>query len=896
MPETTGLPREVIKRDGRTAPFDKDRIVYAIGKAILATKGRDFLDSDQGKILLQTAVELVTSNISAKYSREQRPHVEEIQDIVENSLMKMDLYDVARGYVLYRKDREEIRTEKMRLLERDYVDEVDKTFSVSAIRLLVSRYLLRDENGKLIEGPKQMFQRVASLVVISDILHDPLIFEKKGGESIHPKIAVDFQFVASKLNNSSSNGIRWNKYHIERMDDLYEELNKKGQMKYSWEEFIDRLANGAFDSSRKNYSSYYNRMAEKKFLPNSPTLFNAGARLGQLSACFVIPIHDNIESIMKAATDCAVIFKSGGGVGINYSSLRPEGDVVASTGGVASGPVTFMRIIDTVTDVVKQGGKRRGANMGLLDITHPDIETFIKAKREPGHFENFNISVSITPEFWRSYDANAAWPLINPRDGKVWKNIGARSLFKEIASMAWNNADPGVVFLDNMNGHNPMKSHWGLIKSVNPCGEEPMYPFESCNLGSINVYQFVKREGETPFIDWDELAECIETSTRFLDNVIDLNLFPLEEIKKISKETRRIGLGLMGLADALYALRIPYNSEEGFALVSRLAEFFAFHSFRASVGLSRDRGAFPLFEDSSYKEGKLPFDAFYRKELWKEDWASISEEIKKDGIRNSHTLTIAPTGSISMIAEVSSGLEPQFALVFRKHVSVGDFYYTDQELEKELTANGFFNERVRKAISENGGSLQRLEDLLPPGTGRRLSSTFLVAYDIPWWDHVRAQFEMQKWISASVSKTINMPSWVTEEDVEKAYLFAYRLGLTGVTVYRDGSKDEQVLRTPSQRNEAYERSSGNETITIMRELGIEPPSKEEIRGKNEESKASRKVEEIQVGANLISDRSPVRTSSLHQIPKCPNCGGMNIVSQEGCRKCLDCGWSTCTVA
>ncbi len=896
MQERDVLPREVIKRDGRIVSFDSTRIALAVGKAIQATEGRSYLEAEQGKDLLDKIVSLTLAEISGKYSRQDKPHVEDIQDIVEHSLMRLDLYEIARAYVLYRKEREKVRDEKMRMLGRKYTDEVDKAFSLNAIKLLVSRYLLRDEGGKLIEGPKEMFQRVAALIVISDILHDAVIFDVNGGQMKHSGATANLESIVSKIRaDDPSTIIPWNKYHLERMYELYKALNEKGQMRIPWEDFVEQLVEGVFKAHENEYVSYYDIMVQKKFLPNSPTLFNAGTRLGQLSACFVIPIEDNIESIMEAASDCAAIFKSGGGVGINYSSLRPEGDVVASTGGVASGPVSFMRIIDTVTDVVKQGGKRRGANMGILDISHPDVQTFVRSKQEAGRFENFNISVMIPPEFWRSYEQGSSWPLTNPRDGKVWKSENAKHLFREIVSMAWNSADPGIVFLDNINRHNPLRNYWGDIRCTNPCGEEPMYPYESCNLGSVNLFQFVRREVEEVSLDWEELGRCIETSTRFLDNVIDVNLFPVKEIEKVSKETRRIGLGLMGLADALYALGIPYNGEEGFAFMNRLAEFFAYHSTSASIALSTERGSFPLFQDSSYKSGELPFDAFYDREHWMEDWASISERIKAEGIRNSHTLTIAPTGSISMIADVSSGLEPQFALVFEKHVTVGSFYYTDPELERELTEKGIFNDKTLKVISENGGSLQGLEGYVAAGSDGSIGGIFLVAYDIPWWDHVRAQFEMQKWISASVSKTINMPSWATEEDIEKAYLFAYKLGLRGVTVYRDGSKDAQVLRTPSQRREKYEASFRNDTIEMMRKFGIEPPV-EEISLPRKESSSERQARTAHPALEAIPPYPSSESSSMSQIPKCPNCGGRNVVSQEGCRKCLDCGWSTCTVA
>jgi len=409
--------KKVVKRDGRVVSFDPARIREAIRKAMVHVNKYD-------EETLEKVVSHVLSVIAEKYGRERIPHVEEIQDIVELSLVKFDLYEVAKAYIIYRKERERIREEKKKILEKDHVDEVDKAFSLNALRLMASRYLMKDEDGKLVEGPKQMFQRVAALIVISDILHDPEIFDKDYNQPEHPFEDFDPVTWEGKLGlGRRENGykVTWNRWHLERMKSLYDELNSQHAMKLPWSAFLKLLTDGAFEKHYKEYRIYYELMVSKRFMPNSPTLFNAGARLGQLSACFVLDIDDNIESIMDAAKDAAIIFKSGGGVGINYSKLRPEGDLVFSTYGVASGPVSFMRIIDTVTDVVKQGGKRRGANMGILEIWHPDIETFIHSKEREGFLENFNISVLVSSDFWEKYEKGEPYPLINPRDNKVWK-------------------------------------------------------------------------------------------------------------------------------------------------------------------------------------------------------------------------------------------------------------------------------------------------------------------------------------------------------------------------------------------------------------------------------------------------------------------------------------------
>ena len=879
--------KRIVKRDGRVVDFDPERIRNAIRKAMVAT-GR--LDEQ----LLDRVTEYVLQLIAEKFGSERVPHVEDVQDLVELTLVKFDLYEVAKAYILYRKERERIRKEKMRILEKDHLDEVDKRFSVNALRLMASRYLLRNEEGRLIEGPKQMFQRIASLVVIPDILYDPRVFDVSRGQRAQPHEEFDPVLWEGKLGLRDGEGnllFTWNRWHLDRMKALYDRLNSEGAMKVPFSRIIEMIQSGEFDDHAEDYLRYYNLMAEKKFMPNSPTLFNAGTRLGQLSACFVLPIEDNMESIMKSATDAAMIFKSGGGIGINYSKLRPEGDIVASTSGVASGPVTFMRIIDTVTDVVKQGGKRRGANMGILEIWHPDIEKFIRAKEQPGVLENFNISVLIEPSFWDYLERNEPYPLVNPRNGKVWGRVNPRHLFRLIAQMAWKTADPGVLFLDNINRRNVLRKALGDIRATNPCGEEPLYEYEVCNLGSINLHAFVKRVNGRAEIDWEGLAETVRIAYRFLDNVIDVNNYPLKEIDEMAHRTRRVGLGIMGLADMLYALRIPYNSEEGFATMQRVVEFIAWHTYMESAKRSKERGPFPLYWQSSYPEGHLPLEGFYRRELWTMDWDVVVEEIRRNGIRNSFLLSIAPTGSISMLVDTSSGLEPVFALVYEKRVTVGTFYYIDPEFERYLEERGMKTDEVLKRVAENGGSIQGLDDLFDEEAMR----VFVVAYDIPWWDHVRAQYHVGLWVDAAVSKTINMPSWVTVEDVEAAYLFAYRLGLKGITIYRDQSKPGQVLVTPSQRTEKYVLRVRNNTLEMMRSLGIDV----EPFLRHLQNTASSELEEakvfLKVGPAVEGVEGPEREATVTAAgpEKCPTCGSARLVHQSGCVNCLDCGWSAC---
>ncbi|HDJ96722.1 MAG TPA: adenosylcobalamin-dependent ribonucleoside-diphosphate reductase, partial [Candidatus Aenigmarchaeota archaeon] len=413
------------------------------------------------------------------------------------------------------------------------------------------------------------------------------------------------------------------------------------------------------------------------------------------------------------------------------------------------------------------------------------------------------------------------------------------------------------------------------------CGEEPLYPYESCNLGSINLYAHVKfdSDGKTTF-DWEEFKKTISIATRFLDNIIDINKFPFEKIEKTTKASRKIGLGFMGFADVLFALKIPYNSEKGFKFMRKITEFLTYYAMLASVELAKSRGTFPLFKESGYVKGEMPIEGYYHKSWWTLDWNKLVKEIKKHGIRNAEVTTIAPTGSISMIVDVSSGLEPQFALIYEKRVPIGTFYYIDAEFERQLKERGLYNDEILKLISDNGGSVQGLKKI-----PKDMRDVFVVAYDIPWWDHVRAQAEATKWICAAVSKTINMPNWATPEDVLNAFLFAHKLGIKGITVYREGSKRVQVLVTPSQKRGKYATTPNNRTLDMMKSLGIKITKKKKF------SLSTLKEEELK---ELKKRSSTVPTSGGIEV--CPNCGSEKLVYREGCVRCLDCDWTECILA
>ncbi|MCH7562094.1 MAG: adenosylcobalamin-dependent ribonucleoside-diphosphate reductase, partial [Thaumarchaeota archaeon] len=684
----------------------------AIFKALAATSKADRSLADQ------LANNVVNKLVEQGFTSSRTPTVEDIQDIVESTLIDSGNSDIAKAYIVYRHERRKLRHEKMRVLNLKALDPVSKKFDLNCLRVLASRYLFRNGKNEIIESPTQMFERVAILVGIGDILYDSQVFDKAGNikqdideaKSYLEKLdAFDYKF---KVGN-----YYLNKWHFRSLINHYVTLANKGQMKINFKDLLTLLAAKKLDDYADKITEYFEMMTSQTFLPNSPTMMNAGGRLGQLSACFVLGMGDDMEKIMKTTSDAALIFKSGGGVGINYSDLREEGDIVASTSGVASGPVSFMNIINTVTEVVKQGGKRRGANMGIIETWHPDVEKFITNKTEPGVLENFNVSVGIWEDFWNALvntdDGN--YVLRSPRDKKPVKEINAHQLIDLIALSAWKSGEPGLIFFDQINKYNVFaKARQAPLRATNPCGEQSLYPYESCNLGSINLVNLVKRQADGSYeFDWQRYEEIIRKTTKFLDNIIDVNNYPVEEINVASKESRRIGLGVMGVADLLYKLRIPYNSKEGYDLQSKLAEALTYYSMEESVALAKSRGEFPLCSKTEYPEGKIPVSGYYEKpkESHSYEWDALIEKIKKYGIRHVLATTVAPTGTLSMIADCSNGMEPAFALVFEKRVTVGRFFYTNKIVEEVLKENGLYSDEILAKIADNYGSLKGLDEV-----------------------------------------------------------------------------------------------------------------------------------------------------------------------------------------
>ena len=870
---------EIRKRSGKKSKFDQNKITNAIFKALMATN-----QGDRG--LAEELAKGVLEKLAMQgFSSTNAPSVEDIQDIVESTLIEQGHSEIAKAYILYRHERRKIRDEKMKVLNTETLDSVSKNFDLNCLRVLASRYLLRNGRNEITESPSAMFERVAILIGIGDMLHDAKIFTNSGNKQQNYQEAEEYLTKLEQFNYKFKIGEYYlNQYHFRGLINGYIDIAKRGKAKIGFKELLTLIVAKQFNDYEERITEYLELMTSQIFLPNSPTMMNAGGRLGQLSACFVLGMPDDMAGIMKSTSDAALIFKSGGGVGINYSQLREEGDIVASTSGVASGPVSFMNIINTVTEVVKQGGKRRGANMGIMDVWHPDIEKFITNKTEPGILENFNVSVGIWEDFWNALvnSNDGAYTLRSTRDQSAVREINAHHLIDLIATSAWKSAEPGLIFFDNINKHNVFaKARGGPLRATNPCGEQSLYPYESCNLGSINLAVLTKRKADGQYeFDWQKYEEVIRKTTRFLDNVIDVNHYPVPEINVASKDSRRIGLGVMGVADLLYKLRIPYNSQEGYEFMSKLSEALSYYSMEESVALAQSRGAFPLCSKTEFPEGKIPISGFYEKAKHSHsyDWDALIAKITKNGIRNVLTTTVAPTGTLSMIADCSNGMEPTFALVFEKRVTVGRFFYTNKIFEQVLKENGLYSEELLAKVADNYGSVRGIEEI-----PEWIQNIFVTAMDIHWSDHLMAQAVWQDWIGNAIAKTINMPNDVSAEDVKAAYLLAHELGLKGITVYRDGSRHKQVLHMTSENAEKtfdvvptrflydyIEDSISNTYISkqVHEALKIAPPQEKP--------------------RELIIEKEEDKEESL-----CPTCKN-KLVLIEGCSICIECGYSGCT--
>jgi ribonucleoside-diphosphate reductase alpha chain len=675
----------VRKRSGKYVLFDENKIVSAVTKAMEAVEDRNDKEVERIK-------EYVVKKLNADFT-DRRPTVEDVQDRVEQALMELQHMKVAKAYILYRHERQQLREQKSQLIGGK-VDDID--INLNGLRIMEQRYLLRDEEGKISETPSQLFWRVASKIAMAE--------HNYGGD---PKPAA---------------------------------------------------------------RAFYSMMSRLEFLPSSPILMNVGTNR-QLSGCVVLPVEDSLDGIFQALSNAVSMQKRGAGTGFSFSRLRPKNDTVAGTAGVTTGPLHFMRIYEMSLRTIKQAGKRNGANMAIMRVDHPDILDFINAKLDGQSLSNFNISVAITDAFMKAVEEDVEYELINPRTGNPGGKLAARVVFDTIVSSSWRVGDPGVLFLDRINKDNPCR-HLGTIEATSPCGEQPMLPYQSCNEGSINLVACVKTktiEGKIiRELDWERLRKITREAVRFLDDSIDVNNYPLPQVEKMAKQTRKIGLGLMGFADLLYELHIPYASEEAIALGSRIAKTVYEEAEKQSLQLGADRGVFKAFKGSEHeKSGKR--------------------------LRNSSLMGIAPTGTISLIANTSAGMEPNYALSYTRTIAEGrEMLFTNPSFEHVMEDYNL-DEDVVKHIAQRGIIIAT--DDVPEEVRRVLTTSQQIG---PEW-HIRMQAAFQQHIDGAISKTINFPASASIKEIGDGLTLAWKSGCKGITVYRDGSLPAQVLNMGGSR-------------------------------------------------------------------------------------------------
>lgn len=667
-------------------------------------------------------------------------------------------------------------------------------FSKNALRVLEKRYLLRDGQGVLIEDVEQLFRRVARAVALAE--------SRFGGDQ-----------------------------------------NKVAELE-------DR---------------FYDALIERRFMPNSPTLMNAGKARGQLSACFVLPVPDSLEGIFETCKNAALIHQTGGGTGFSFSRLRPALDRVATTTGVASGPVSFMTVYDAATEAIRQGGTRRGANMGILHVSHPDIEEFIFCKRDTSRLNNFNISVAITDEFMAALAEDGEFGLVNPRSKETVRMVRARELFEKIVENAHATGEPGIVFIDRINAADPLIETIGEdgapipgtedIEATNPCGEQPLGPGDACNLGSINLAEFACASSRE--MRWEELGQMVELAVRFLDDIVEANNYPLPFIAEAARSNRRIGLGVMGWAEALIKMAVPYDSEAAIEQAEQVMSFVNERAHAASGKLARERGVFPNWNNSSWGKRGI-------------------------AMRNATVTTIAPTGTISIIAGTSSGIEPLFAVSFVRRVLGGEELIEVNPLFEQCARDrGFYSDQLIRSIAEEG-TVHNIA--VVPDDVKRL---FVCSHDIPFIWHVRTQAAFQKFTDCAVSKTINFANQATADDVRNAYLKAYELGLKGITVYRDASRVTQVLNIGrTDRLKKVESASLAGTVTS-------PPAGTPERGAAYSFRRANKDKFSRQGS-ILGEQTTTRSSGRNSI-SCPECGtsSASFIHFEACRICHSCGYTKC---
>jgi len=925
--------KRVIKRAGYTERYDKEKLLRSI-KSAFESSGVSITDEDLASFHRRIAFRLDKEEITA--------------DDIEAAIIAVigvEYPEVVKNYVLYTDQKRKRRAEKLQLLspyydeltgelkDRQFLSKVEKEASLNAVRLFTVRYLWKKSiNGKVafIETIDDLFKRVAVNGLLPHLIHEIAVEKNVPMEEIsYVDSIIDEESVwdwvsgfkrLSSYFNMDKEKYRYifrlpgngefflTKYHVERLWVLAHRF-RVGDLTGPdlFKEAFLRLHRGEAEEFFYWLEKTYDALLERRFLPNTPALVNAGRPLGQNSACFALGyVPDDMSRIMDYAKDIALISKSGGGIGINLSQLRPKGDTVKTTMGAASGPISFLELYDKVLSVVSQGGVRRGAGMAIMEYWHPQIMDFVKAKEKntgQTYLSTFNLSVGTDEEFWEKVFHDEEIDLINPRNNEVVGKMRARELLDKVAEYAWAKGDPAFLYFHNHNNYaNALVNARGPIKSTNPCGEEQLYPYTSCNLASIDIAKHLKNEGDQTVIDWEKLQETIEITYNYLDNINDVNKFPLDKIALETRKLRNVGLGIMGLARTAMLMKLPYNSDKFFKTMSKIAEFITWHTIYYSTEKAQEWYSFSEFEQSKYKDGFLPVAALYQTDLIPDDeitldWNYLSEKVKK-GIRNFDLTTVPPTGSVSMLAETSSGVEPEFALVYIKDTTAGVYYYFNPVFEKWLRQ--YLDEidikKFADSIKEHGG-LKHAEkpEQIPEEDWEWAKRVFITAREMSPEDHIILEWVIARWITNAVSKTINLPHNISVSEVKSAFVLAERLKLKGITVYRDGSLLSQVYKTNSMEFWIEPYSPTAYTNNIINKLLEQQPFLKDLISEPVTTQPEKEEETTEMFLNIgISGNLPASEEvNDKERVYCPECGA-KLIRKDGCVTCPICGWSACT--
>ncbi len=925
----------VKKRSLNSVEFDDKKITNAIYRAICDTRQRRSLANNEKKnlavVLKDKVVKNLLDNLSGIIS------IEAIQDEVEHVLSKGvdndDTFDIAKQYILYRDEKKKLRKKISEIINSPYHKEVPLT--VNSAGVFAARYLIRDlDTEEITETMPELFDRIARHIAMVDVMFHEEIFDKNRNEEMPIdslesilEIYDSYNYRNSQPNNRNYIIHLYNRFkqlknninitfnelffilftrftQISHGKDIEEDINALG---YDYESLVE-LSYILLPFFKNRCRLYYNLMTSLNFLPNTPTLMNSGTKNGQLCACYTLAMPDNIPGIGKTIVDTMVIFQGAGGVGINFSDVRELYSAVDNVPRAATGPMSFQKIIDFITDIIKQGGKRKGANMGILETWHPEIETFINMKTIPKNFENYNISVGINNDFWEKYDRNEDYCLKSPHTHKVTKTIPSHALMRMIASAAWKSAEPGIIYFNNINRYNPLYEIKGPIRYTNPCAEQSMYANNSCTLGSINLANYVT---DSRF-NYEKFRQDCYLATNFLNNVMEVNNYPTPEIEEESLKIKRIGLGYMGLAHALAKMGIPYNSKEGFEFIERISSLLTFHTYEKSISMAVTRGAHHYWEEmvgnsklqmvfAGYTENDLTslFKQVYPKN-YVEIMDVLEQSLDEHGIYNTWTTTLAPTGTISMAADTSNGVEPIYQLVYVKKTSIGRFYYVDKIFERVLKENGLYSEELLDKVSDNYGSCQGIKEI--PAWIQRI---FVTAVDMSWLDHIYALHKAQKGINNSISKTVNLPENVTVEDFELAYIIARYLGIKGLALYRDNSRDSQVLDNV-KASEVREKALVNPHDKDLKEIGGKGTEKKVRLSCTTSDEAIRvlyqevlpKINKNIAGyiMNLLDKNKIYETADDLRVNtelSCPVCEA-GLVRKGNCTSCSKCAYGFCS--